>query len=333
MKACRGEVADYTPVWLMRQAGRYMSEYRELRSKVTFMELCRSPELVVEVTVHARNRIGADAAILFADILLIIECLGPKLSFVKGDGPQIDPPLRDPDEVAQLPEIDVDELEHVYAGVKGIREALPRDIPLIGFAGAPFTVASYLIEGGPSKNFEHTKAIMYHRSDAWHELMGKLARGTASYLQRQIEAGAQAVQLFDSWVGCLEPDDYREFVMPYSKQIFDAISDEVPKIHFGKGTGLMLELIKEAGGDVVGVDFMTPLAEARQRLGDTPVQGNLDPVLLLGDREVLAKRIDRVLEQGQGQGHIFNLGHGILPNTPVDNVLYLIDRVHEVSRK
>lgn len=333
MKACRGEPTDYTPVWLMRQAGRYMKEYRDIRAKVSFTELCRNPDLATEVTVYARQRIGADAAILFADILLIVECLGRKLSFSKGMGPQISPALREAKEVDQLSEVDPDELDYVYRAVAQIRRELPKDIPLIGFAGAPFTVASYLIEGGPSKNFENTKTLMHGDPAAWAELMGKIARGTAAYLNRQIEAGAQAVQLFDSWVGCLEPDDYREFILPHSRSVLEALPKEVPKIHFGKGTGLLLELFREAGGEVIGVDFMTPLDWARQKLGDTPVQGNLDPMLLLGDREVLGRRADRVLSQGGGAGHIFNLGHGIVPQTPVDNVIYLIDRVHETSSK
>ncbi len=315
----------------MRQAGRYMKEYRDLRSRVSFLELCKNPELATEVTVHACQVLGTDAAILFADILLMVECLGLHLDFVKGEGPQIAPTVRTPEQVQALPEVNAEELGYVWEAVKLIRAELPQEVALIGFAGAPFTVASYLIEGGPSKNFEHTKKLMYGAPEAWHALMGRLARGTADYLRGQIEAGADAVQLFDSWVGCLEPADYEKFVLPHSQAVLAALPEDVPKIHFGKGTGMLLEQIREAGGTVVGVDYMTPLDQARARLGETPVQGNLDPVLLLTERAVIEKKARKVLEQAGPTGHIFNLGHGILPSTPVDHVKFLVDLVHEVS--
>ncbi|MCA9793202.1 MAG: uroporphyrinogen decarboxylase [Candidatus Eremiobacteraeota bacterium] len=331
LKACRGEPVPHTPIWLMRQAGRYMKEYRELRSRVSFLELCRRPELAAEVTVHACQVLGTDAAILFADILLVVESLGLGLDFVKGDGPQITPAVRDAAAIDGLREADPDELSHVYEAVRLIRAELPAETALIGFAGAPFTVASYMIEGGPSRDFEHTKRIMYGDEGAWRALMEKIARATSAYINRQIEAGADAVQLFDSWVGCLDPYDYRRYVMPYSKQVLDALPAGVPRIHFGKGTGLLLEEIREAGGTVVGIDYMTPLDRARQQLGDTPVQGNLDPVLLLTDRKIIEEKARAVLKQAGPVGHIFNLGHGILPPTPVDNVKFLVDLVHEVS--
>lgn len=334
LKACRGEPTDFTPVWLMRQAGRYMKEYRELRARVSFLDLCKTPDLAAEVTVHAAKTIGADAAILFADILLIVEALGLPLAFNRGEGPAIDRPVRTAADVAALREVDADELSFVYEAVTLIRRDLPEHVSLIGFAGAPFTVASYIIEGGSSRNFDKTKEFMYRHPDLWHELMGKIARGTAAYLRRQVEAGAEALQLFDSWVGALGVEDYREFAMPHSRQVLEAIPAGIPRIHFGRGTGLLLEAMGEAGADVVGVDFATPLDGARQRLGPTPVQGNLDPAVLLTDRAYIKQRVQRILDQNAGRpGHIFNLGHGLLPNTPVDHVIYLIDTLHELSRR
>ena len=317
----------------MRQAGRYMSEYRELRSKVSFMELCHTPELACEVTVHAANVLGTDAAILFADILLILELFGVKVSLVKGKGPQIEPPLRDPSLVAKLPEPDLDGLNAVYKAVSLIRAELPKEMALIGFAGAPFTVASYLIEGGPSKNFENTKKMMFGAPEVFCSLLEKIGRATGEYLRRQVEAGADAVQLFDSWVGNLSEADYRKFVLPSSKLALAGVPDGVPKIHFGKGTGHLLLPMREAGATIMGVDEMTHLGQARELLGDTPVQGNLDPIVLLCDRPTIKKRVLPILEQGGAQGYIFNLGHGIVPSTPVDNVKYLVDLVHEVTAR
>ncbi len=333
LRACRGEAVPYTPVWLMRQAGRYQEWYRGLRAQHYFLDLCKKPELAAEVTVRAVQDIHPDAAILFADILLIVEALGLSLAFNQGEGPSIDQPVRDAVGICALREVDPDDLGYVYEAIRLARRELPADIPLIGFAGAPFTVASYLIEGGASRNFEHTKQFMFRHPEAWHELMGRIARGTAAYLRRQVQAGVQAVQLFDSWVGALGPEDYREFVLPHSRSVLEAVT-EVPRIHFGRGTCALLEPMAQAGADVVGVDFATSLSEARRRLGPTSVQGNLDPAVLLADRTYIRRRVRQVLEANAGRsGHVFNLGHGVLPGTPVENVRFLIDTVHELSQR
>lgn len=334
LRACRGEPVDYTPVWLMRQAGRYQQWYRDLRARHSFLELCKTPELAAHVTVAAVEDVRPDAAILFADILLILEPLGLPLAFNKGEGPNISTPVRTAEDVAALREVEPEELGYVYEAVRLARRGLPSDIPLIGFAGAPFTVASYAIEGGSSRNFDKTKEFMYRHPDLWHEMMAKIARGTAAYLTRQIQAGAQAIQLFDSWVGNVGPEDYREFVLPHSRAVLQALPAGIPRIHFGRGTATLLEGMAEAGADVVGVDFATSLEDARRRLGDKPVQGNLDPAVLLTDRGYIRERARRVLEANGGRpGHVFNFGHGMLPQTPPDNVRFLIDTVHELSRR
>lgn len=317
----------------MRQAGRYMKEYRDLRSRVSFMELCHTPELACEVTVHAASVLGTDAAILFADILLIIELFGHSVSLEKEKGPVIAPPLRDPSLVAKLPEPDLSGLDSVYKAVSMIRAELAPEIALIGFAGAPFTVASYLIEGGPSKNFEHTKKMMFGHPAEFRELLRRIGLATGEYLRRQVEAGADAVQLFDSWVGCMSEEYYREFVLPASQLALAAVPPEIPRIHFGKGTGHLLPAMREAGATVVGVDEMTHLGRARELLGVTPVQGNLDPIVLLADRATIKKHVLPILAQGGPSGYIFNLGHGIIPSTPVDNVRYLVDLVHEETTR
>jgi uroporphyrinogen decarboxylase len=335
MRSCRREPTPYTPIWLMRQAGRYMKEYRDLRARVPFLELCKSPELVAEVTVTAAERIGADAAILFADILLVVEPLGLHLEYSQGEGPIIDPPVRTAADVDRLRELDPEELDYVYAGVRATRAALHPTTPLIGFAGAPFTVASYMIEGGASRSFEHTKGLMYRDPGAWHALMGRITRGLVHYLNRQIDAGAGVVQLFDSWVGCLSPDDYREFVQPHSRAVIAGVTPGAPLIHFGTGTATLLEDMRDAGGDVIGLDWRVELDRGWEQIGhDRGVQGNLDPLVLLADREVLRRRARRILDQTDGRpGHIFNLGHGILPQTPVENVVALIEAVHEMSER
>jgi uroporphyrinogen decarboxylase len=324
-----------TPIWLMRQAGRYMKEYRELRSRVGFLELCRTPELVAEVTVTAAERIGADAAILFADILLIVEPLGLSLAFNKGEGPSIEPPVRQAADVDRLREVDPQALAYVYDAVRATRAALDPRTPLIGFAGAPFTIASYMIEGGASRNFEETKQFMYRDPGAWHALMGRIARGLTGYLNGQVDAGAQAIQLFDSWVGCLSPADYREFVLPHSRAVIQGVQAGVPVIHFGTGTATLLTDMRAAGGDVIGLDWRVELDDGWKLLGpDVGVQGNLDPVVLLADRTTLRERARRILAQAAGRpGHVFNLGHGILPQTPVENAIVLIDAVHELSER
>ncbi len=334
MRACRREPVPYTPIWLMRQAGRYMAEYRAVRAKVSMLELCKSPDLVAEVTTFARNRIGADAAILFADLLLVVEPLGLTLTFAAGEGPVIDPPVRGGGDVDALREVEPDALAYVYDAVRATRAALEPEIPLIGFAGAPFTVASYLIEGRGSRQYEHTKALMYGNEGAWNALMEKIVRAQVGYLNRQVQAGCQALQLFDSWVGALSPADYRRYVLPHVARLIAGITPGVPVIHFGTGTGALLHDMKAAGGDVIGLDWRVELGSTWDALGaDVSVMGNLDPLTLLGPPEVMEREARRILDEANGRaGHIFNLGHGVLPQTPVENVVRLVDFVHEATR-
>src|SRR5215510_4347801 len=323
MRACRREAVPYTPIWLMRQAGRYMREYREVREKTTFLELCKNPSLAAEVTVTAVERLDVDAAIIFADILLILEPMGIDLEFARGEGPVIHNPVRSADDVERLHEVeDAGALEFVYEAIRQTRRELKPDIPLIGFCGAPFTLASYMTEGGGSKNYVQTKQLMYNDPGAWHAMMALISRALAKYLNAQIAAGAQAVQLFDSWVGCLSPDDYREFVLPHTQSVIGSVTPGVPVIHFGTGTAALLELMREAGGNVIGLDWRVRLDEGWQRVGhDVAVMGNLDPVALFANQKTLRTHAKRILAQAAGRpGHIFNLGHGILPETPVENV-------------
>lgn len=333
LRACRREPVDVTPVWFMRQAGRYMAEYRALRKKHTLIELCKNPELATEVTLQPVKAHGVDAAILFADILLILEPLGAPFEFAAGEGPVIHTPVRDKAGVDALRLFAPEEgLGYVLEAVRMIRRELDGKTPLIGFAGAPFTLASYLIEGGgKTKDYAITKRLMYREPAVWHALMEKLAEMTRRYLHAQIEAGAQAVQLFDSWIGALAPDDYVSFIQPHVKHILSSVEKTgVPVIHFGTGTAMLLKLQHAAGGTVMGVDAKTPLDWARRELGDgVAVQGNLDNLLLDAPRELLAARVKDVLRRGGERGHIFNLGHGILPETNPDAVKFVVDLVHE----
>jgi len=335
MRACRREPTAYTPVWLMRQAGRYMPEYREVRARTTFLELCKTPELATEVTVFAAERLNVDAAIIFADILLIIEPMGLDLEFAKGEGPVIHNPVRGSADVERLREVlEVESLGYVFEAIRQTRRALRPNVPLIGFAGAPFTLASYIVEGGSSKNYVHTKSLMHGDSGAWHAMMALISRALVRYLNAQIAAGAQAVQLFDSWVGCLSRDDYREYVLPHTRSVIQNITPGVPVIHFGTGTAALLDLMKEAGGDCIGLDWRVDLGDAWQSLGDVAVMGNLDPVQLFSSPDFIRARAAHILSRAGGRpGHIFNLGHGILPETPVDHVIALVDAVHELSRR
>lgn len=336
MQALRRQKSDYTPVWLMRQAGRFMPEYREVRSKTGFLELCHNPQLCAEVTVMAVNLLKVDAAIIFSDILLPLQSLGCGLEFVKGDGPVIHNPVRSVADVEKLPKIDCSEsLSYVLEAVKTARRELPENIPLIGFAGAPFTLASYLIEGGSSRNFEKTKRFMYTERRAWDMLMQNLSQIITDHLNNQIEAGAQAVQIFDSWVGSLGQSDYTEFVLPHVARTISGIKKDAPVIHFGTGTSSLLALMRQAGGDVIGVDWRIELASAWQKIGyDRAVQGNLDPVVLFADKNEIRRRTENILKQVGGRpGHVFNLGHGVLPETPYENVKYLVEIVHELGSK
>jgi uroporphyrinogen decarboxylase len=336
LKACRREPVDATPVWFMRQAGRYMTEYRALRERHSLLEICRVPELALEVTLQPIRRIEVDAAILFSDLLLPLEPMGLPFDFVKGEGPQIEQPIDSPDDIDKLRVFEPRQaLSHVLEAIRLIQRELKGRVPLIGFAGAPFTLASYAIEGGHSSNFARTKALMYGHPDAWHKLCETFARVVADYLVAQIEAGVDAVQVFDSWVGTLSPADYREFALPHSKRIFDAVGGRVPTIHFGTGTATVLEDLREAGGDVIGVDWRIPIDAAWTRIGyDRAVQGNLDPTLLLGPSHRMFTQTDDILARAGGRpGHIFNLGHGILPTTPVEHVQMLAQYVHSSSRR
>ena len=312
-----------------------MAEYRAIRSKVSFLELCKRPELATEVTVTAAEILGVDAAILFADILLILEPLGFDLEFAKGEGPIIHNPVREAGHVDRVrPLQDPAPLNFVYEAVRSIRAALKPATPLIGFAGAPFTLACYAIEGGGSRHYETAKAFMYRDPGAWNALMTRFVASTALYLNAQIAAGAQAVQIFDSWVGTLGPEDYRRFVQPHMSRLLDELDPAVPAIHFGTDTGSLLELQRDAGGSVIGLDWRVDLARSWKRLGSqVAVQGNLDPVVLLADLPEIERQTRRILEQaGDRPGHIFNLGHGILPQTPVDHVRALVDMVHDLSQ-
>jgi uroporphyrinogen decarboxylase len=331
LAACRSQPVDATPVWFMRQAGRYMPEYRKLREKNSILQLAKTPELACEVTLQPMRALAVDAAILFADILLIIEPMGLKLRFAPG--PSISNPVRTEKDVARLREDVAAELDFVYKAIRLIRRELNGGRALIGFAGAPFTVASYMVEGGPSDHYAHVKALMTGRPELWDALMRKVRRATADYLKAQVEAGAQAVQLFDSWVGALTPEQYRVHVRPHTAWVLAELKKTgVPTISFGTGNAGFLEDFAAAGGDVVGVDWRIDLDAARKRLGHRAVQGNLDPLLLFADRKALKAAVKDVMRRNGGRGgHIFNLGHGILPQTPVDNVRAVAEWVHELS--
>ncbi len=332
LRACRLEPVDATPVWFMRQAGRYMPEYRAIRARHTLLEICRQPELATQVTLQPVEHIEVDAAILFSDLLLPLEPLGIPFDFVKGEGPVIEKPVRSAEDIQKLKQFEPREaLGHVLTTIRLLRRELEGKVPLIGFAGAPFTLASYAIEGGPSSNYSKTKALMYGQPAAWHQLCETLATMVADYLSAQVEAGVQAVQIFDSWVGALSPADYREFALPHTTRILNAVHGlGVPVIHFGTATATLLETMKEAGGDVIGADWRIPLDEAWDLIGhDRAIQGNLDPTLLLGPLERIMQGAHDVLRRAAGRpGHIFNLGHGILPETPVEHVQALARFVH-----
>jgi uroporphyrinogen decarboxylase len=320
----------------MRQAGRYMSEYRALRQRHSLLELCRTPDLATEVTLQPVNRIEVDAAILFSDLLLPLEPMGIRFDFIHGEGPAIENPIGSPADVDALRRFEPREsLGYVLTAIRQIQRALDGRVPLIGFAGAPFTLASYAIEGGHSNNFAKTKLLMYKEPAAWHRLCALFADIVGDYLVAQIEAGVNVVQVFDSWVGALNTRDYREFILPHTQRIFEMVRPHgVPTIHFGVGTGAILGDIREAGGDVIGADWRIPLDEAWTRIGsDRGIQGNLDPTLLLGPVERMLTAADDILARAGGRpGHIFNLGHGILPMTSLEHVQALASYVHQRSQ-
>lgn len=336
MRACRREASSVTPVWLMRQAGRYMAEYRAVREKVSFLELCKDPALCAEVMVTAVTKLGVDAAIIFSDILPILQPMGLDLEFAKGDGPVIHNPLREAKDVERVMELEsLEELDFVMQTVRLTRQEIDAAIPVIGFSGAPFTLVSYMIEGGGSRNYLHTKSLMYRDHGAWRELMGKVSRSIARYLNAQIASGAQCVQLFDSWAGCLSVQDYTRYVQPFVKQIIDSIIPDVPVINFATGNPALLPLLRGDHRTVVGIDWRIPLDAAWEQVGyQRAVQGNLDPIALLAEPETLREMTADVLQRAGGRvGHIFNLGHGILPQTPVDNAIALVDMIHEMSQR
>jgi uroporphyrinogen decarboxylase len=333
LRALRREPVDTTPVWFMRQAGRYMAEYRALRERHSLLELCRQPELAVAVTLQPVNAIDVDAAILFSDLLLPFTPMGLDFDFVKGEGPSIERPIRTAADVERITRFEPREaLGHVLETIRMLRRELAGRVPLIGFGGAPFTLAAYAIEGGPSTSYATTKAFMYAQPAAWHRLCRTFAELMADYLKAQVEAGAQALQIFDSWAGALNRADYREFALPHTRHIFESLaSSGVPLIHFGVGTTAILRDLADAGGDVIGVDWRLPLDDAWSVIGDDRgVQGNLDPTLLLGPTDRLLAGADDVLRRAGGRpGHVFNLGHGVLPATPLEKVQALARHVHE----
>ncbi len=336
LKACRREPTDFTPVWLMRQAGRYMKEYMAIKERHSFLEMCRTPELACEVTLQPINAFDLDAAIIFADILLPLEGMGINFSFEKNMGPKIHNPVRTRADIDAIKVITPEEhVPFLMQGIKLVQKELNGRVPLIGFSGAPFTLASYIIEGAGSKNYVNAKGLMYSDPEGWHKLMAKITDTVIVYMKAQIDAGVDALQLFDSWAGCLGPDDYKEYALPYTKKVIEAVSGPVPFINFSTNTGTYLDIIKQAGGDVIGVDWKVRLDEAWDVLGhDKAIQGNIDPVLLFGPVSTMRKRVKEILSQAGGRpGHIFNLGHGIIVGTPVDNVRALVDAVHEFSAK
>lgn len=336
MKAIRREPVDCTPVWIMRQAGRYLPEYMEVRNRVTFIDLCKTPELAAQVTLDAQRILDVDAAILFADLLPMLEPMGIDLEYQKGEGPVIHNPIRDASEVDRLQELtDVSSMHFVYDAVRLIRRDLPANIPLLGFAGAPFTLASYVIEGGGSRNYLRTKSIMYRDEGAWRSLMQRLARSLVRYLKAQIDSGCQAVQIFDSWAGCLSPADYERYVLPYTREVVEGVRSYAPVINFLTGNPALLPLLRKSGGDVIGLDWRVNLAEGWKTVGyDVGVQGNLDPVSLLADLPTLRERTKQVIDQAAGRpGHIFNLGHGVMPEVPPEHVKSLVKMVRELSAR
>ena len=337
LKACKRQPVDATPVWFMRQAGRFLPEYRKIREKHDIISICKNPELCATVSTLPVEILGVDAAIMFADIMLPLEALGVKFVIKETVGPVIENPIQDLRSAQSLSDLEPkSDLPFILEAIELTKKRLDGRAPLIGFCGAPFTLASYLIEGQPTRDFVNTKALMYRDPETWRTLMDRLATAMTNYLRSQIHAGVDAIQLFDSWAGCLSPEDYRQYVLPYSERILkDLENAEVPRIHFGTGTGNLLEEMKEAGGDVFSVDWRIPIDEAWQRLGyDVSVQGNLDPAVLLADITFIKSRAANILKRTCGRaGHIFNLGHGMLPNVAVENVVELVRYVHNFGHE
>ena len=337
LKACRGEATDVTPVWFMRQAGRYMKAYRDLKEKYTFLEMCKNPELAAEVTLQPLDVLGVDAAIIFADILLPLEPMGTGLEFTVGDGPVIPRPVKGMKDIENLRPVNAEEdLGFVGDAIREVRKQISGKMPLIGFAGAPFTLCSYMIEGGKSRDFKDTKLMMFEAPEMWAMLMDKVCTMLIDYLKMQVKAGAQALQIFDSWVGCMSPQDYEKYILPHTQRIISGLKDTgVPVINFSTGTSTLFNIVSKAGGDVVSFDWRINLDDAWDQIGhDRAIQGNLDPVLLFAPIPVIRERVMDVMKRANGRpGHIFNLGHGILQHTPVDHVKAVVDMVHEYSNE
>jgi uroporphyrinogen decarboxylase len=329
LRACRGESVERPPVWLMRQAGRYMPQYREIRSQVDFLTLCKTPELATRVTLQPVDLLGVDAAILFADILLPLEAMGAELRFVKGDGPSFPQPIRKVSDIARLRRPDVEKtLGYVFATLRLLRRELQGRVPLIGFAGTPWTLAAYLVEGSGSKTFPQLLAWSYSDPEGLRQLLDLLADVQIDYLEGQLEAGAQALQVFDTWGGLLDAERYRQIALPSLLRILEAIGDRVPRIYYSNGTGHLLPLLGELPVDVLSVDWRLPLSEVRKIIGPGKVlQGNLDPAALLGSPPDIVARVKRLLAEGSSGGHIANLGHGILPQTPPENARAFVQAV------
>ena len=334
LDACWGKAVDRTPVWLMRQAGRYLPDYMRVRRTCTFLELCKTPELAAEVTIQPVDILGVDAAILFSDILTPVEPMGMKLDFVPG--PVFEHPIRTMADVEALriPQMEQD-VPYVLETLKILRRELATKVPLIGFGGAPFTLACYMVEGKGSKDFAALKKMMYAEPEVYAALMEKITTMDMEYLNAQIKAGAQAIQIFDTWGGMLSPADYERYVLPYTRRLINGLDRTgVPVIHFVKGAGTMLDIVKQAGGDVMGLDWHVNLGRARDILGDMAVQGNLDPTVLYAPKEIIEREVKRVLDENAGRpGLIFNLGHGILPTVPPENAIFMVECVHRLSQK
>jgi uroporphyrinogen decarboxylase len=333
LQACRGEATQYTPIWLNRQAGRYMPEYHQVKGDLPSLDFFKNPERAARATLDAQRILGVDAAIMFADLLPIMEPMGLRLEYKVGEGPVFDNPVRTLKDVENLVTAPAQEATpYIAETVTNILEELPKQAALIGFAGAPFTLASYAIEGRGSRNYVFVKKLMYEHESVWNLLLDKLVTQVASYLQLQISAGAEAVQLFDTWAGCLSVADFRRYVLPHTQRLISAVKGQVPVIYFGTANGHLLQDVMRAQPDVLALDWRTPLAETWNKLDCTAVQGNLDPIVLCADRDTVARQTQLVLDEVAGRpGHIFNLGHGIIPETPVDNVKFLVDYVHEHS--
>lgn len=334
LRACRRERVDCTPVWIMRQAGRYLPEYRQLRKQYSFLTLCKTPELAAQVTLQPLELLKVDAAILFSDILVLVEAMGLQLEFLEKRGPVIAEPVRNQKGVARLWPLETEEsLQYVLDTIKILRQELKERLPLIGFSGAPFTLASYMVEGGTSRDFVRLKSLMFGDANLYKTLMEKVTLAVANYLKAQVKAGVQAVQLFDTWGGILSPQDYKRYAWPYAKKAIKTVQGKVPVIYYANNSFALLEYIKELGADVIGLDWRMDIGTARQRLGkNLAVQGNLDPCLLYSDRKTIAARVKEIIQQAGPKGHIFNLGHGILPTTPVENAVAMVEAVHRYGK-